>query len=89
MASAGLMCPAVPPAAADPPVVAIWNAGALGCGDLVLELRLRLAALPAGGVLELRADDPGAPLDLLAWCRLTGHAMLQARHPHYRIARKA
>ncbi|MEZ5962821.1 MAG: sulfurtransferase TusA family protein [Planctomycetota bacterium] len=66
-----------------------WNAGPMSCGDLVLELRQRLMALPAGSVLELRAEDPGAPIDLPAWCTLTGHTMLEARHPTYRIRRKA
>lgn len=71
------------------PAHAVWDAGAMGCGDLVLELRLRLTALTAGGVLELRAEDPGAPIDLPAWCKVTGHTMLEARHPTYRIRRKA
>lgn len=71
-------------AAAD----AFFDAGSTGCGDLVLELRQRFAALAAGGVLELRAEDPGAPVDLPAWCQLTGHTLLEARHPIYRIRRK-
>jgi tRNA 2-thiouridine synthesizing protein A len=65
-----------------------WDAGAMGCGELVLELRFRLQALPPGAVLELTATDPGAPEDLPAWCRMTGHALLRERHPHYWIRRK-
>ena len=65
-----------------------WDAGDLGCGDLVLELRQRLRAMPAGAVLRLRALDPGAPEDIPAWCGLTGHALLLARHPEYWIRRK-
>ncbi|MBL8753040.1 MAG: sulfurtransferase TusA family protein [Planctomycetes bacterium] len=60
----------------------------MGCGDLVLELRTRLAALPPGAVFELRAEDPGAPIDLPAWCKLTGHSMVAVAHPTYRIRRK-
>jgi tRNA 2-thiouridine synthesizing protein A len=66
-----------------------WDAGDLGCGDLVLELRLRLQAMAAGHVLRLRATDPGAPQDLPAWCGLTGHKLLEARHPLYWIRRKS
>jgi tRNA 2-thiouridine synthesizing protein A len=75
--------PAARPAAAD-----TWDAGDLACGDLVLDLRLRLRELPSGGVLDLRATDPGAPIDLPAWCTMTGHTLLEARHPNYRIRRK-
>ena len=55
---------------------ATWDAGALGCGELVLELRNRLRAMP-GGVLKVVATDPGAPADIPAWCRLTGNALLR------------
>lgn len=62
-----------------------WDAGAMGCGELVLELFFRFQALPSRGVLELTAHDPGAPEDLPAWCRMSGHELIAAAHPHYRI----
>ena len=65
-----------------------WDAGGLGCGDLVIELRGRIRALRAGQVLKLTATDPGAPEDLPAWCRLTGHRLVAVRHPEYWIRRK-
>jgi tRNA 2-thiouridine synthesizing protein A len=52
-----------------------WDAGDLGCGDLVLDLRRRLKAMP-GGVLRVVARDLGAPQDLPAWCRLTRNELL-------------
>ena len=52
-----------------------WNAGTLGCGPLVLELRKRLKAMP-GRVLKVVALDLGAPRDLPAWCRLTRNELL-------------
>ena len=67
---------------------AAWDAGDLGCGDLVLQLRFRMEAMDPGQVLRLVAYDPGAPADLPAWCRLTGHALLAADHPVYLIRRK-
>lgn len=72
------------PASSD----AEWDAGEMGCGDLVMELRMRLLGMKPGQVLRLVARDPGAPEDLPAWCRLTGHALLGAEHPVYRIRRK-
>ena len=65
-----------------------WNAGDLGCGELVLELRMRLECMEPGQVLELTARDPGAPADMPAWCRLTGHTLVEACHPVYHIRRK-
>jgi len=54
-----------------------WDAGDLGCGELVLELRMRLKRMP-GQVLLLIARDPGAPEDIPAFCRMTGHELLHA-----------
>jgi tRNA 2-thiouridine synthesizing protein A len=65
-----------------------WNAGDLGCGELVLELRGRLQAMDPGQVLRLVAHDPGAPADIPAWCRLTGHRLVFEKHPVYLIRRK-
>jgi tRNA 2-thiouridine synthesizing protein A len=65
-----------------------FDAGDMGCGDLVLELRFRLKAMRPGSVLDILAKDPGAPQDLPAWCGLTGHHLMSADHPRYRIRRK-
>ena len=65
-----------------------WDAGDLGCGDLVLELRIRLNAMQGGQLLRLTARDPGAPQDLPAWCGLTGHALVHADPPIFYIRRK-
>jgi tRNA 2-thiouridine synthesizing protein A len=66
----------------------LWDAGDLGCGELVLELKLRLDRLRPGHVLKLVALDPGAPADLPAWYRMTGHTLVSATHPVYLIRRK-
>ena len=71
-----------------PAADAEWDAGDLGCGELVLTLRTRLQALEPGEILRLIARDPGAPADVPAWCRLTGHALVVEQHPVYLIRRK-
>ncbi len=92
-------CPlghSVKPAAIDSPQTeqetpghhADWDAGDLGCGDLLLPLRGRMRALEAGQILRLVARDPSAPEDLPAWCGVTGHRLLHARHPTYWIQRR-
>ena len=69
--------------------VAEWDAGDMGCGDLVLELRHRIARLEPGQVLKVIALDPGARADMPAWCGLTGHALVSVAPPVYLIRRKA
>ncbi len=65
-----------------------WDAGSMGCGDLVLELRNRINFLQPGQVLKLKATDSGAPEDLPAWCRMTGHTLVGFQHPVYLIRRR-
>jgi tRNA 2-thiouridine synthesizing protein A len=66
----------------------VWDAGDRGCGELVLELRMRVTAMSGGQVLRLIARDPGAPADIPAWCRMTGHTLLREEHPVYYIKRE-
>jgi tRNA 2-thiouridine synthesizing protein A len=65
-----------------------WDARDMGCGELVLELRVRLKAMSPGSILKVTARDLGAPEDLPAWCGMTGHTLLQAQHPEYWIRRR-
>jgi tRNA 2-thiouridine synthesizing protein A len=65
-----------------------WDAGEMGCGDLVLALRLRMDRLPPRATLKLVARDPGAREDIPAWCRMTAHTLLAQSHPEYWIQRK-
>lgn len=60
----------------------------MGCGQLVFELRRRMNELKTGDRLEVIAQSPGAPADLSAWCRMTGHTLVSADHPVYVIQRK-
>lgn len=59
-----------------------WNAGELGCGELVLELRMRMRQAP-GKVFLVTALDAGAPADIPAWCGMT-HNVLLAHDPQTR-----
>lgn len=67
---------------------ATWDAGSLGCGELIIDLRRRVRELSPGQTFHLIALDEGAREDLPAWCRLTGHLLKRAEHPHYLIVRK-
>ena len=65
-----------------------WDAGDLGCNRLIFQLHLKMKDVAPGEIIEVVARDPGAPIDLPAWCRTTGHALEEAEHPVYRIRRK-
>jgi tRNA 2-thiouridine synthesizing protein A len=52
-----------------------WDAGDLNCGELVMELMLRMRKLQPGQVMRLVATDPGGVSDIPAWCRMTGHVL--------------
>jgi tRNA 2-thiouridine synthesizing protein A len=46
------------------------------CVTLLLKLRVRIADAEPGTVVHVIATDPAAPLDLPAWCHMTGHTYL-------------
>lgn len=52
------------------------DGGDLLCVQLLLRLRREIADAPAGTVVHIIARDPVAPLDLPAWCHMTGHHYL-------------
>jgi tRNA 2-thiouridine synthesizing protein A len=65
-----------------------WDAGTMGCGELIVLLRERMLSLSPGQVLRLLAHDPGAAEDIPAWCGMTRHPLRHAAHPVYLIERR-
>ena len=76
------------PPESEPEFDNLWDAGDLGCGDLVLLLKGKLKSLAAGAVLKVVATDPGAPEDIPAWCNMTRHKLVYFKHPQYFIQSK-
>lgn len=52
------------------------DATGLLCPLPVLKARKRLAALPAGSVLRMLADDPAARVDVPHFCAEQGHLLM-------------
>ena len=69
-------------------IVAEWNSGELGCGMFVVELSRKFKALRTGQLLQVTSLNLGAPRDIPAWCRVTGHVLVLANHPDYIIEKK-
>jgi tRNA 2-thiouridine synthesizing protein A len=66
----------------------VFDSYGQGCGDFIIELRGILRELSPGTVLMIAAADAGAPVEIPAWCRLTGHALLDAAPPYYLVRRR-
>jgi tRNA 2-thiouridine synthesizing protein A len=54
----------------------VLDGGDRRCVQLLIELRRLTLDVSAGSIIHLIATDPAAPLDLPAWCHLTGHTYL-------------
>lgn len=59
--------------------------GELGCGDLIYELKLQFERVGPGDLVRIVTDEPGSSRELPAWCRMTGHRLLEADAPFYVI----
>jgi tRNA 2-thiouridine synthesizing protein A len=61
------------------PLAVLLDASHEGCGALLVLIFQAMRALALGEVLEVRGYDPGAPVDILAWCRMAGNTLLDAQ----------
>lgn len=65
-----------------------WHAGEAGCGALVMGLKRQIERIGPGELLKVTALDAAAPIDIAAWCDMTGHNLASAAHPDYVLQRK-
>jgi tRNA 2-thiouridine synthesizing protein A len=57
---------------------AVLDAKGLNCPLPILKARRALQGVPAGGLLEIHATDPGSVKDFDAFCRQTGNELLSS-----------
>ena len=50
----------------------------LTCPIPILKAKKTLSGMAQGGVLEVLATDPAAPKDFVAFCKATGHELLES-----------
>lgn len=55
------------------------DARRLLCPLPVIRVQARIAELKPGDTLSVYCTDPGALLDIPAWCRVNGHRFLESR----------
>jgi tRNA 2-thiouridine synthesizing protein A len=53
------------------------DAKGLNCPLPILKARKALKEVPAGGILEVLATDPGSVADFQAFCRQTGNELVE------------
>ena len=55
----------------------ILDLGEKNCSQLIMEVMLAMRTMENGQTLLITAHDPSAPIDLEAWCRMTGNTLAQ------------
>jgi tRNA 2-thiouridine synthesizing protein A len=53
------------------------DARGLSCPMPIVRTAQAIRDLPAGHLVEVLATDPGSQRDFVAWCRSTGHALIE------------
>ena len=53
------------------------DAVGMKCPKPLFEVHKSIKDMEGGLVLEVRADDPAFKLDIEAWCRRTGHDLME------------
>ena len=56
----------------------LLDAKGLNCPLPILHARKKLKTMSTGDVLEILATDPGAVADFEAFCRQTGHELVES-----------
>ncbi|GIN22383.1 sulfurtransferase TusA family protein [Siminovitchia fordii] len=55
----------------------VYDAGPTGCGELIMNLFMKMNKMNKNQVIEVKSYDLGAREDIPAWCRLQGHTLLK------------
>jgi len=55
----------------------ILDLGEKNCSQLIMEVMLAIRHMENGQTLLVTANDPSAPIDLEAWCSMTGNTLAQ------------
>lgn len=66
-----------------------YDAGDKGCASGPMdEIAAIVRGMQAGQTLEVHATDATVAVDLTAWCRMTGHRLIEQQGSHYLIQHK-
>jgi TusA-related sulfurtransferase len=66
-----------------------YDAGDKGCAMGPMdEIAALMLPMQPGETLEIHATDPTVEVDLAAWCRMTGHQLIDKQDTHYLVEHK-
>ena len=65
-----------------------FDGGEETCGRVIVNLHLYIRDQEPGLRVLVISRDPGAPVELPAWCRMTKNEMTDSQHPYYLITLK-
>ena len=65
-----------------------FDGGEETCGRVIVNLFLYIRNQPPGVRILVISRDPGAPVELPAWCRMTKNELTEMEHPYYLITLK-
>lgn len=78
----------------EPPPLPDWefddefDGGEETCGRVIVNLHLYIRDQRPGLRILVISRDPGAPVELPAWCRMTRNELSEMHHPYYLITLK-
>lgn len=55
----------------------IYDAGPAGCGELIMNVFLKVKKMQIGETIHVISYDLGAKEDIPAWCRMQGHTLIE------------
>ena len=65
-----------------------FDGGDETCGRVIVNLHLYVRDQEPGMRILVISRDPGAPIELPAWCRMTQNKLTDSKHPYYLITLK-
>ena len=65
-----------------------FDGGEETCGRVIVNLYLYIRDQQPGLRVLVISRDPGAPVELPAWCRMTKNELTRMEHPYYLITLK-
>lgn len=65
-----------------------FDGGDETCGRVIVNLHLYIRDQEPGLRILVISRDPGAPVELPAWCRMTRNELTITKHPYYLITLK-
>lgn len=65
-----------------------FDGGEETCGRVIVNLHLYIRDQDPGVRLLVISRDPGAPMELPSWCRMTKNELTEMQHPYYLVTLK-